>query len=121
MKTYLILLSIVLYSIVYTIVCYFLQTNSFEKKYVSIMTHLPLLLFSLSLYASEYIGKNSTHDKNLQKIGKICMLSFLIGYCLNSLGLINGISYRLFWFYAINSIGLSMIFISTIRHRFFSD
>ena len=121
MKSYLILLSIVLYCIAFTIVCYLLQINSFEKKYISLMTHLPLLLFSIALYSSEYIGKNSSDDKRLQQIGKVCILSFLIGYCLNSLGLIDGISYRLFWFYAINSIGLSMIYISAIRHRFFSD
>ena len=121
MKSYLILLSIVLYCIAFTIVCYLLQTHTFEKKYISIMTHLPLLLFSIALYSSEYIGKNSSDDKRLQQIGKVCILSFLIGYCLNSMGLIDSISYRLFWFYAINSIGLSMIFISTIRHRFFSN
>ena len=121
MKSYLILLSIVLYCIAFTIVCYLLQINTFEKKYVSIMTHLPLLLFSISLYASEYIGKNSEDDKNLQKIGKICIVSFLIGYCLNSMGLVTGITYKLFWFYGLNLIGALMIFISTIRHGFFNN
>ena len=121
MKSYLILLSIVLYCIAFTIVCYLLQINTFEKKYVSIMTHLPLLLFSLSLYSSEYIGKNSEDDKNLQKIGKICIVSFLIGYCLNSMGLVTGITYKLFWFYGLNLIGALMIYISAIRHRYFDN
>ena len=121
MKSYLILLSIVLYCMVYTIVCYLLQTQTFEKRYISLMTHLPLLLFSIALYSSEYIGKNSSDDKRLQQIGKVCILSFLIGYCLNSMGFFSEATHKLFYFYGINLLGSIMIFISTIRHRFFSD
>ena len=120
MKSYLLLLSLVIYSLVYSLVVYLLEVKKFEKWHISLMTHLPLLIFHSILYISEYCGKNSFYDKEIQKIGKLLIFVFLLIYCMNSYGLISGLQ-KILWFYLANSIALSMIFISTIRHRFFID
>jgi hypothetical protein len=121
MKTYFILACLVLYCFTFTLVTYLLSIQKFERWEISLMTHVPLLVFSGIIYVSEYWGFNSIHDKRLQQISKICIFTFLLGYCLNSYGLVSGMTGKLFWFYGINLVGLSMILISSYRHGNFKN
>jgi len=121
MKTYLLLLSIISFCASFTLVTYLLGIKKFERWEISLMTHVPLMVFSLILYASEYIGHNSIHDKKFQMIGKFIIFVFLLMYCLNSYGLTSGTTKKLLLFYGINLVGLLMIFISSYRHGNFKN
>lgn len=121
MKTYFILLLLVAFCWAFVIVTYLLSNYTFDRWQISLMTHVPLLLFSGAIFITEYTGKNSTHDKMFQSIGKLLIFVFLLMYCLNSAGLVTSATGKLFWFYGINLAGLLMIFISTYRHGNFRD
>jgi len=121
MKTYLILLSIILFCGSFALVTDLLNQNVYESRIIALMTHVPLLIFSGIIYVSEYWGINSAYDKQFQQIGKLTIFVFLFMYCLNSYGLISGVTGKLFWFYGINLVGLLMIFISSYRHGNFKN
>lgn len=121
MKTYFILLIMVVFCWAFVIVTYLLSKYSFPSWQISLMTHAPLMLFSAGVFLSEYTGRNSIHDKKFQAISKWIIFVFLLMYCLNSTGLVTSVTAKLFWFYGINLVGLLMIFISTLRHGNFKD
>ena len=121
MKTYFILLLLVAFCWAFVIVTYLLSEYKFERWQISLMTHVPLMLFSGGVFLSEHVGKNSIHDRKFQLVGKWIIFVFLFLYCLNSAGLVTSVTGKLFWFYGINLVGLLMIFISTLRHGNFRD
>lgn len=121
MKTYLVIFLIILFCGVHTYVTLLLSNYTFDTRVIKLMIHVPLLIFSASLYASEYIGDNSIHSKRVQLIGKFIILVFLTLYCLNYLGLIEGVTRKLFYFYGINLVGLLMILISSYRHKLLNE
>lgn len=96
------------------------MNHKFEWYDIQLMTHVPLFLFSVGLYLSE-IGYNSYASRQFQLLGKLIICVFLLMYCLNYLGLVQGVTGKLSLFYGINLVGLFMIFISTLRHGNFKD
>lgn len=121
MKTYLIILTTVLFSLSFTVVTYILSVQHFERWQVSLMTHVPLALLCLIIHASEYAGLNTQSDRDFQMIGKVNLCVFLIVYCLNSYGLVSGAIYKLFVFYGLNFVGLTMVMVSAYRHGNFKN
>lgn len=121
MKTYLIILTTVLFSLSFTVVTYILSVQHFERWQVSLMTHVPIALLCIIIHASEYAGLNTQSDRDFQMIGKVNLCVFLIVYCLNSYGLVSGAIHKLFVFYGLNFVGLTMVMVSAYRHGNFKN
>ena len=121
MKSYFTLFLIILFCGVHAYVTILLSSGmQFERRIISLMTHIPVTVLYGSICLLES-GRNSVYDRQIQCIGKLIIFVFLLMYCLNSMGLVNGVTQKLFWFYGINLVGLLMILISTYRHGNFKD
>lgn len=121
MKTYFTLFLVILFCGVHAYVTILLSSGmQFERRIISLMTHVPVTLFYAAICLLE-TGRNSIYDKQFQNIGKLIIFVFLLMYCLNSAGIVSGVTGKLFWFYGINLVGLLMILISTYRHGNFKD
>lgn len=121
MKVYAVIFLIMLFCGAHAYVTLMLSTHVFERETIALMTHVPLLVFSSALFVSEYIGDNTHHVKQFQLLGKLIIFVFLLMYCLNYLGVVQGATKKLLLFYGINLAGLLMIFISTIKNGNFKD
>lgn len=121
MKAYLTLFLIILFCGVNSYVTIFLYNHELEKRIISLLTHVPLLLFFTTITLVQYWGDNTITDIRVQMIGKFVIISFLTVYCLNNLGWVNGATRKLFYFYGMNLAGLLILLISSYRHKSFKQ
>lgn len=120
MKTALLMSFIIAYCILTLVIMYYIGHYKVEKPTLSILTHLPLMLFLIgSMLFKKFTGVNGYFDKQLFDTGEFIVISFLLIYCLNAKGYLDKGTNSMIAFFGLNIVFLTMILTGGCKHGIF--